>query len=216
MIPEDDWRRQGQERYLTGAVLVRRPYRRNAKNPEWDHDHCEFCGATFSLHGALDDLKEGYATKDDYRWICPACFQDFHEEFCWTEEGRHGGLSPLQAGLAWAMAAFFLNAAFAASGSVWTSGNRVLTFVLSALLFVVSFPDVGLRQALERQCVGRSLVVLAGGVLLDRSGILGHRCDPGCHAAHAAAPPMRAARTLERSCPLAPFFVRHSGSAPEK
>lgn len=42
-----DWRLQGHEKYLQGAVLERKaypPYR-----PEWEHDHCEFCSAEFSL-----------------------------------------------------------------------------------------------------------------------------------------------------------------------
>ncbi len=84
MVSKDDWRRQGQERYLSSVVLVRRPYRLYPKDPAWDHDHCEFCGAKFSLLDAPDHLKEGYATEDDYRWICPTCFEDFAEEFKWT------------------------------------------------------------------------------------------------------------------------------------
>ena len=35
----------------------------------WDHDHCEFCWAKFSLEGHSGDLDEGYATKDNYQWI---------------------------------------------------------------------------------------------------------------------------------------------------
>ena len=84
MIAKDDWRRQGQERYLMGAHLVLREYRRNPKNETWDHDHCEFCGAKFST---VDDplyQREGYATEDDYRWICRGCFEDFGIEYQWT------------------------------------------------------------------------------------------------------------------------------------
>ena len=84
MMPLDDWRRQGQEEYLKGVVLVHRKYRLYQKNPNWDHDHCEFCGEKFSLLDAPDHLKEGYATEDDYRWICSACCQDFKEEFGWN------------------------------------------------------------------------------------------------------------------------------------
>ena len=83
MKEEDDWRLQGQERYLMGSTLILRAYRLNAKNPEWDHDHCEFCGKTFSLEDIPDALKEGYATEDDYRWICSTCFLDFREDFKW-------------------------------------------------------------------------------------------------------------------------------------
>ena len=75
----DDWRRQGQERYLSGVKLVPRnyaPYRL-----DWDHDHCEFCGARFSLNNG--DLKTGYSTEDGYYWICNQCFKDFSHIFNW-------------------------------------------------------------------------------------------------------------------------------------
>lgn len=29
-------------------------------------------------------LHQGYATQDDYRWICESCFEDFKEMFEWT------------------------------------------------------------------------------------------------------------------------------------
>ncbi|HBG42116.1 MAG TPA: hypothetical protein DDW85_12025 [Porphyromonadaceae bacterium] len=78
----NDWRRQGQERYLKGVSLIFRdyyPYRQN-----WDHDHCEFCGAKFSLKEG--DLHKGYSTKDGYHWICNKCFNDFKNEFKWELE----------------------------------------------------------------------------------------------------------------------------------
>ncbi|MDF7802032.1 hypothetical protein P4C99_21325 [Pontiellaceae bacterium B1224] len=83
MKEKDDWRLQGQERYLTGSTLIHRKYRQNPNNPNWDHDHCEFCGETFSLLDDPEHLKEGYATEDDYRWICSTCFNDFKEDFKW-------------------------------------------------------------------------------------------------------------------------------------
>jgi hypothetical protein len=82
-MPKDDWRRPGGE-FLHGVPLVHRKYRHNQKNPKWDHDHCEFCGVTFSLMDTPEDLKEGYATEDDYRWVCPKCFEDFRDEFKWV------------------------------------------------------------------------------------------------------------------------------------
>ena len=72
MVDLNDWRLQGQEKYLKGKTLFFKHYS-ESKYPEWDHDHCEFCWAIFSL--TIDDaLKEGYCTEDTYRWICPACF----------------------------------------------------------------------------------------------------------------------------------------------
>jgi hypothetical protein len=79
---QDDWRLQGQEAYLAGAELCWKPYRHYSE--AWDHDHCEFCWAKFAEPGSLPEaLHAGYATPDDYRWICKACFDDFCERFEW-------------------------------------------------------------------------------------------------------------------------------------
>ena len=80
MIEKDDWRLQGQEKYLTGKKLMKAPYFRWSKT--WDHDHCDFCWATFSEYE--DDLHEGYVTEDRHIWICPECFDDFKEMFQWV------------------------------------------------------------------------------------------------------------------------------------
>ena len=84
---DGDWRLQGQEEYLTGVSLVHRPYRRYAANPEWDHDHCAFCLAKFMIEDRPNVLHEGYASSDDYHWICESCFLDFQEQFGWTIAG---------------------------------------------------------------------------------------------------------------------------------
>jgi hypothetical protein len=79
-VPPDDWRRQGQEKYLKGVPIKRGPWR--MLKPSWDHDHCEFCYVTFSPYDG--DLKSGYSTLDEYRWICEACFEAFRDEFGWS------------------------------------------------------------------------------------------------------------------------------------
>jgi hypothetical protein len=77
-----DWRLQGQARYLQGAVLrweAYAPYRE-----DWDHDHCAFCSAKFAEADLIPGaLHEGYATLDHYHWICETCFIDFKERFAW-------------------------------------------------------------------------------------------------------------------------------------
>jgi hypothetical protein len=81
-MADDDWRLQGQEKYLQGAILrwaIWEPPREG-----WDHDHCEFCWVHFADHVLEDDPKtllEGYVTEDNYRWICAPCFEDFKERF---------------------------------------------------------------------------------------------------------------------------------------
>lgn len=81
-IPLDDWRRQGQEKYLKGVKLVFKDY--HPYRTGWEHDHCEFCGSKFSLNEG--DLKKGYSTEDGYHWICSDCFNDFKDEFNWKIE----------------------------------------------------------------------------------------------------------------------------------
>ncbi|NNT73252.1 hypothetical protein HKT18_13590 [Flavobacterium sp. IMCC34852] len=75
----DDWRRQGQEKYLKGIKLELRDYFLYGEG--WEHDHCEFCNDKFSLNDV--DLKKGYMSEDGYRWICIECFNDFKDEFSW-------------------------------------------------------------------------------------------------------------------------------------
>ncbi len=75
----DDWRRQGQEKYLSGVKLIFRNYKPYRLG--WEHDHCEFCGIKFSFN--KEDLHKSYSTFDGYRWICVPCFNDFREEFNW-------------------------------------------------------------------------------------------------------------------------------------
>jgi len=81
-----DWRRQGQQQYLSGVILVARTYR--PQRPGWDHDHCEFCGAKFS--GREGDLGWGYATPDGYHWVCAGCYGDFRAEYRWGDAPEHG------------------------------------------------------------------------------------------------------------------------------
>jgi len=74
MVDKNDWRLQGQEKYLLGAKL---------KLCEFDgeHDHCSFCWEKFSKND--NDLKNGYCTLDNYHWICQKCFNDFKDMFNW-------------------------------------------------------------------------------------------------------------------------------------
>ena len=80
MADDKDWRLTNQEKYLTGVSLVRRRYEPIPPN---DHDHCEFCWKKFMVQDYPDVLHEGYATLDNYRWICESCFRDFHKRFRW-------------------------------------------------------------------------------------------------------------------------------------
>jgi len=80
MREKDDWRHQGQEKYIKGVSLFWKTYK--PANPNNDHDHCEFCTSKFMVDKE-DTLKEGYSTEDGYYWICKVCFNDFVDLFDW-------------------------------------------------------------------------------------------------------------------------------------
>jgi hypothetical protein len=71
---------------------------------EFEHEHCEFCWATFADAEFSPEYREyveandrvfgeGYATPNpsspsspwgrDYFWVCDKCFADFRERFDW-------------------------------------------------------------------------------------------------------------------------------------
>jgi hypothetical protein len=82
VVDDSDWRLQGQERYLQGAALEKLSY--SPSHQDWDHDHCEFCGAKFAGKDTLDAAHEGFTTSDRCRWICSTCFGDFRVRFGWS------------------------------------------------------------------------------------------------------------------------------------
>lgn len=78
MIKENDWRLQGQMKYLYEVELKKRNF--DPKYPG-DHDHCEFCTKKF-----MYPSDTGYCflnSANTYSWICEACFEDFMEMFKW-------------------------------------------------------------------------------------------------------------------------------------
>lgn len=84
MFEGKDWRIIGNEEFFKDVTLIHQKYRRYKLNPEWDHDHCSFCRAKFMVEDYPDVLHQGYATENDYYWVCENCFIDFKEMFNWT------------------------------------------------------------------------------------------------------------------------------------
>ena len=72
-MEKNDWRLQGQERYMKNLTFVRKKYEGK------DHDHCEFCWDKFGYHEG--NLTEGYCSEDNKRWVCDKCFNDFKKDF---------------------------------------------------------------------------------------------------------------------------------------
>lgn len=75
----EDWRLNGQERYLYGAQIKRMKFCNKATKS--DHEHCEFCFEKISDH--TDTIHEAYCTEDEYYWICDNCYNDFKSIFHW-------------------------------------------------------------------------------------------------------------------------------------
>lgn len=84
MTSGEDWRLSFQSEHLHGATLIRKVWVQT--RPDWDHDHCAFCWAKFGPPSQPDMLHEGYATSDEYDWVCPTCFEDFRERFGWQQD----------------------------------------------------------------------------------------------------------------------------------
>jgi phage terminase large subunit-like protein len=82
MVKEpNDWRLTNQEKYFKNAVLSWKKYTKYREG--WEHDHCEFCRAKFMEQPGPEILTEGFATSDNYRWVCKTCFEDFKNLFQW-------------------------------------------------------------------------------------------------------------------------------------
>lgn len=97
MADDDDWRLHGKE-HLKGITLRWKRYVWQPDwNPEWDHDHCDFCTAKFMDVDLPDVLRAGYTNTEQIindtvwaegaLWICHQCFEDFHERFDWSVAG---------------------------------------------------------------------------------------------------------------------------------
>jgi len=82
MVAKDDWRRMGQETYLTNQK-IRYVSHYMAKSPVWEHEHCCFCFAKISPYDG--DLHDSYCTinLENEQWVCADCYSDFKDEFNW-------------------------------------------------------------------------------------------------------------------------------------
>lgn len=87
IVNSDDWRRQGQEKFLLGLTFCFQEFK-SGRNSS-DHEHCEFCQTKISPNE--DDLQKGFTTMDGYHWVCPDCFRDFKSEFSWQLLTPPGG-----------------------------------------------------------------------------------------------------------------------------
>ena len=72
--------------HLRGLTLHHRKYFLWAAH--WDHDHCELCNRTFLVPGTpwatSDSVTEGWATEDEYDWVCDSCYAKHRLRFRWA------------------------------------------------------------------------------------------------------------------------------------
>lgn len=84
MREAEDPRLHGQRSFLQAATLELQAYCPPANHPDRDHAHCAFCWTQVGPAGdAVGASQEAYTTVDRWHWVCPACFEDFHETFAW-------------------------------------------------------------------------------------------------------------------------------------
>jgi hypothetical protein len=76
------------DEYFKGGTWHRRPY--FLWSAEWDHDHCQFCSAPFEVAGSQAALSRkggaqshGWASEDEYHWVCDSCFAELRELHGW-------------------------------------------------------------------------------------------------------------------------------------
>ena len=77
---DKDWRNRGQDEYLID-ISLKFVSKYTKFSPEWEHEHCEFCTSKISEYEG--DLHQAYCTKDEKKWICEECFNDFKDMFRW-------------------------------------------------------------------------------------------------------------------------------------
>lgn len=53
-------------------------------DPNWDHDHCEFCFQKISNLKEEDSELEGWTDDEKNHWICKTCFEDFQDMYQWN------------------------------------------------------------------------------------------------------------------------------------
>lgn len=76
----NDWRLNGQEKYLDHVILKHIKYSSNQYYKS-NHKHCAFCFEKIGI--SSDNIHEAYCTEDEYHWICDDCYNDFKDIFDW-------------------------------------------------------------------------------------------------------------------------------------
>lgn len=88
-MKEDDWRLSAtpaalRKEAFRGISLYKIPF--SPVSEQKDHEHCVFCWDKFYCQEGF--LLEGYCTapqnEEGADWICPECYRDFQEMFCWN------------------------------------------------------------------------------------------------------------------------------------
>lgn len=83
----NDWRRFGQEGFLSKSALIWRHH--VSASPCNDQDHWEFCGVKFMTSDRYTELlSEECAALEGSRWTCKACLDDLRGRFGWRVQAR--------------------------------------------------------------------------------------------------------------------------------
>jgi len=84
MAEERDWRLDIAEEPSFFAKFTWKNTKWTQTRDNWNHDHCEFCGAEISDLSGKDIFNNGWTTEDEYYWVCDKCFNDFKDLYQWN------------------------------------------------------------------------------------------------------------------------------------
>lgn len=65
--------------HLAGLVLRWKKYQQ--RSPDWDHDHCEFCGDKFMEEVDGKMFNAGWTDDEQNNWICSDCFEKNKDKY---------------------------------------------------------------------------------------------------------------------------------------
>lgn len=60
--------------FLKGITLEWKKYKQDS--PQWDHEHCEFCGGKFMEEVDGKIFNAGWTDETENHWICSGCFDE--------------------------------------------------------------------------------------------------------------------------------------------
>ena len=65
--------------YLENLKFTKTKFKADGSN---DHEHCDLCWVKISEYP--DDIHEAYSSNQGQFWVCPECYEKYHESYHWS------------------------------------------------------------------------------------------------------------------------------------